>query len=245
LTEAGEMLYPAIRDGLDAIATSIAQLNRIQESAELTVSVINAFAAKWLVPRLSAFQQAHPDITLRLQTSNEVIDLRARTVDLAIRYGKGHYPGLSSRKLMSDRFIPVCSPQQLQGEYPLQQPSDLVYHPLLHFEWIHYGAEAPNWKNWLAAAQLDSIDPTRGVKFNEESLAIQAAIAGQGVALCSSIHVADDIACGFLVQPFEIALEGLTYSAVYLQQHPKEPFILKFIDWLTESASLLSSSTIC
>ncbi len=242
LTEAGQTLYPVIRDGLDAIDAAIARLQRTPESADLTVSALNVFAAKWLVPRLSAFQQAHPDVDLRLQTSNEVVDLHARTVDLAIRYGRGHYPGLSSRKLMSDRFMPVCNPQRLQGEYPLRQPSDLIHHPLLHFEWIHYGTEAPNWQNWLALAQLNDIDSTRGVKFNEESLAIQAAIAGQGVALCSSIHVADDMALEFLVQPFEIALEGLTYSAVYLKNHPKEQFILKFIDWLTEIASPLSSS---
>jgi len=236
LTDAGQTLYPIIRDGLNAIEAAIASLQHTPESTTLTVSVINVFAAKWLVPRLSAFQQAHPDIDLHLQTSNEVVDLRARTVDVAIRYGRGQYLGLSSRQLMSDVFMPVCSPQRLQGEYPLRHPSDLIHHPLLHFEWVNYGSEAPNWKNWLALAHVTGIDPTRGIKFNEESLAIQAAIANQGVALCSSVHVADDLALGFLVQPFDYGLEGFNYSAVYLENHPKEQLILKFINWLMAKA---------
>lgn len=111
-----------------------------------------------------------------------------------------------------------------------------MHHPLLHFEWIHYGPEAPNWKNWLELADVNA-DPNRGAKFNEESLAIQAAIAGQGVALCSNIHMADDVALGFLIKPFTLALEGFNYSAVYLQNHPKEHLILKFVDWLIEQAS--------
>jgi LysR family glycine cleavage system transcriptional activator len=143
---------------------------------------------------------------------------------------------------MSDIFVPVCSPHLLEGKHPLKKPSDLVHHPLLHFEWIHYGSEAPNWKNWLALPGVNGIDPTRGSKFNEESLAIQAAIAGQGVALCSSIHVADDVALGFLVQPFEIGLGGLSYSAVYLENHPKKEFILKFVGWLVEASSTFSGS---
>jgi LysR family glycine cleavage system transcriptional activator len=236
LTEAGQFLYPVVRNQFDAIAEVIARLQQKQNSTDLTVSVINVFAAKWLVPRFAEFQRTHPEIDLRLQTSNEIVNLQARTVDLAIRYGRGNYPGLAVCKLMSDVFVPVCSPQLLKGEHPLEKPSDLVHHPLLHFEWIHYGPEAPNWKNWLDLAGVNYVDPNRGAKFNEESLAIQAAIAGQGVALCSNIHVADDVALGFLVKPFEIALEGFNYSTVYVQNHPKEHSILEFIDWLIKQA---------
>lgn len=236
LTEAGQLLYPAVRDGLDAIANAIAQLKQVPESTSLTASVTPVFAAKWLVSRLPEFQQAHPEIDLRLQASNAVVDLRAQTVDLAIRYGSGNYPGFAVRTLMSDVFVPVCSPGLLDSKHPLKEPNDLVHYPLLHFEWIYYGPEAPSWKNWLALTEVNTIDPNRGVKFNEETLAIQAAIAGQGVALCSSIHVTDDVALGFLVQPLEVVLEGFNYSAVYLENHPKEQLILKFVAWLVEVA---------
>lgn len=234
LTEAGNLLYPAVRDGLDRMAVAIAQLQQPPESTTLTVSVTTVFAAKWLVPRLSHFQRTHPDIELRLQTSNDVVDLRKQTVDLAIRYGRSNYPGLAVCKLMSDVFMPVCSPRLLKGKHSIQKPEDLVHHPLLHFEWIHFGTDAPDWKNWFKVAGLDTMNPGDGLTFNEESLAIQAAIAGQGVALCSSIHVADDVALGFLVQPVDVSLAGFNYSAVYLENHPKEALILKFVDWLVE-----------
>jgi LysR family transcriptional regulator, glycine cleavage system transcriptional activator len=236
LTEAGQFLYPVVRESLDEIAVAIARLKQVPESTTLTVSVTTVFAAKWLVPRLDEFQRTHPEIDLRLQTSNDVVDLHRQTVDLAIRYGKGNYPGLSVRKLMSDVFMPVCSPRLLDGKYPIKAPEDLGHHPLLHFEWIYFGTEAPNWKNWFMVTGLNTINPNRGLKFNEESLAIQAAIAGQGVALCSSVHVADDVALGFLVQPLDVSLDGFNYTAVYLENHPKEALILKFVDWLVEVA---------
>lgn len=237
LTNAGQRLYPSVHEGLDAIAETIARLKPVPDSTELTVSVTTVFAAKWLVPRLSEFQRSHPDIDLRLQTSNDAVDLRSQTIDLAIRYGKGNYPGLTVRKLMSDVFTPVCSPHLLNNQHPLREPRDLIHHSLLHFEWIHFGMEAPSWKNWFALAGVNAVEPSRGLKFDEETLAIQAAIAGQGVALCSSIHVADDVALGFLVKPFEVMLQGFQYSAVYLEHQHKERLILKFITWLTEMAS--------
>jgi LysR family transcriptional regulator, glycine cleavage system transcriptional activator len=234
LTEIGQRLYLVMHDSLDAIAAEITQLTHIPESTTLTVSVTTVFAAKWLLPRLFEFQRTHPEIDLRLQTSNDVVDLHRQTVELAIRYGKGNHPGLTVCKLMSDIFMPVCSPRLLDGKHSIKAPEDLRHHPLLHFEWIYFGTNAPNWKNWLSVAGLNIIDPNRGLKFNEESLAIQAAIAGQGVALCSSIHVADDVALGFLVQPLNVSLDGFNYSAVYLASHPKEALILKFVDWLVE-----------
>lgn len=230
LTDAGEKLYPILRDGFDRFADAIATLQ--PQSKELTVSVIPTFATKWLVTRLPDFQQAHPDIEIRLHTSNDVVDLQARKIDLAVRYGRGNYPGLEVRHLMSDVFTPMCSPRFLTGKNAIREPEDLSKHTLLHFEWLNFGAGEPNWANWLKAAKITTVDPSRGTKFTEESLAIQSAIAGQGVALCSSIHAADDLAMRLLVQPFEMVLEGMSYYAVYLKNHPKEQSILKFVNWL-------------
>lgn len=232
LTAAGAVLYPAVQEGLAVIAKAIAQIKQPPDSTQLTVSVTPVFAAKWLVPRLADFQRSHTDIDIRIQASNAVADLTTQTVDLAIRYGQGHYPGFVVQPLMSDVFKPVCSPRLLADHPPLQTLEDVANYPLLHFEWIYFGAQAPNWQNWLSLTGVNTVDPTRGVKFNEETLAIQAAIAGQGMALCSSIHVADDVALGFLVQPLTLALAGFQYSAVYLDHHPKAASILRFVTWL-------------
>lgn len=240
LTEAGQLLYPVVRESLDLIAEKIAHLKQVPLSTTLTVSVTTVFAAKLLVPRLAEFQRVHPDIDLRVQASNNVVDLQKQTVDLAIRYGEGNYPGLAVRPLMSDKFVPVCSPHLLENNHPIRNPDDVIHYPLLHFEWIHFGIDAPNWKNWFDATGLNAIDTKHGLKFDEESLAIQAAIAGQGIALCSNVHVADDVALGFLVQPLNIMLDGFNYSAVYLDRHPKEVLILKFIDWFRKIASHVS-----
>jgi LysR family glycine cleavage system transcriptional activator len=240
LTAAGEQLFPSVQESLDTLAGAIARLKQTNNPTDLTVSVLNVFAAKWLVPRLPDFQQRHPDIDVRLQTSHAAVDLHARTVDLAIRYGKGEYPGLQVHRLMTDEFTPVCSPRLLRDGQSLSTPEKLTDHSLVHFEWLNYGSDAPSWENWLKLAGLNHIDPNRGLKFDDESLAIQAAIAGQGIALCSSIHIHDDFAMGFLAKPLDLALPGLTYSAVHLERHPKESLILKFVAWLTEQAQFLN-----
>lgn len=238
LTAAGEQLFPAVQESLDTLAGAIARLKPAENPTDLTVSVLNVFAAKWLVPRLPDFQRQHPDVDVRLQTSSSAVDLQARTVDMAIRYGRGEYPGLEVRRLMTDEFTPVCSPRLLADGRSPAIPEDLAHHSLVHFEWLNYGSDAPSWKNWLTLAGLDTIDPDRGLRFDDESLAIQAAIAGQGIALCSSIHTFDDIKLGFLHQPLDLALPGLTYSAVYLKKHPKETLILRFVDWLMDQAQV-------
>ncbi|MBE9140211.1 transcriptional regulator GcvA [Nodosilinea sp. LEGE 07088] len=240
LTTAGERLFPSVQESLDMLAAAIARLKQTNTPTDLTVSVLNVFAAKWLVPRLPDFQQRYPDIDVRLQTSHTAVDLQARTVDMAIRYGQGDYPGLQVHRLMTDEFTPVCSPRLLSDGQSLSTPADLAHHSLIHFEWLNYGSEAPSWENWLTLAGLNDIDPNKGLKFDDESLAIQAAIAGQGIALCSSIHVYDDFAMGFLIKLFEMALPGLTYSVVHLKMHPKEDLILKFVAWLTEQAQTLN-----
>ncbi|MGF1522279.1 MAG: transcriptional regulator GcvA [Leptolyngbyaceae cyanobacterium] len=234
LTDAGQHLYPVLRQGFDAFAEAISVLQPDTASTTLTVTAINDFALKWLGPRLPQFQRAFPDIDIHLQTTVQVIDLQTRTVDMAIRYGRGEYPGLVAHTLFSDTYIPVCSPVLMQSG-SLQAPQDLAHHTLLHCEWVNYtGPDQPTWQRWLTLAGVTTMNPTKGPKFTGESLAIQAAINGQGVALCSSIHVADDLARGLLVQPFDIALDGFSFYAVYLKDHPKEAQIASFVTWMED-----------
>jgi LysR family glycine cleavage system transcriptional activator len=206
LTAAGASLFPVLRDGLDAFAEAIAGLRGGRERPTVTLSATPAFVAKWLLPRIAAFQARHPQIDLRLHASTAVVDLEHGAADLALRYGAGPYPGLQAETLLHDRFVPVASPA-----LGLRTKRDLAGVTLIHFEWQHPHADPPVWAAWLRAARVRGVDAQGGLHFSDESHAIQAAVAGRGVALCSEVLVAEELRQGLLVAPFGPALPGFGY----------------------------------
>lgn len=207
LTDQGQLILPELKQAFALIERAMGNLAKAESPDVLTVSATPAFAAKWLLPRIHLFRERHPEIDVRLDATPDVEDLEHAQVDVAIRFGSGDYPGLESRPLrpgVPERIFPVCSPALLTGEHPLKQPSDLQYHTLLHDETIKGTGPLPGWKTWLAAAGVDSVSAHRGLHFNNSVLAIDAAINGQGVALSCGFVVADDLAAGRLVRPFDI-----------------------------------------
>ena len=169
----------------------------------LTVSTLASLAAKWLLPRLSAFQEAHPGIDVRITTSTGLVDFQRDNVDAAIRYGRGQWPGVRADWLMADEVFPVCSPALANGTKPLKCPEDLRDHVLLHTS----NANSDDWRLWLTAAGLPAnLSKQPGVTFDLIFMTIQAAIDGIGVAMGRTSYVEDDIAKGRLVVPFKIAL---------------------------------------
>lgn len=203
LTAAAERLFPVLRDGFDAFADAVESLRAQPPRRALTLSATLSFTAKWLVPRMASFRQACPDLDLRLHASDDPVDLHAGLADAAIRYGRGPYPGLDAEPLIANRFAPVCSPR-----LGVRAPADLRGQTLLHSEWRHPNADTPTWRRWCERAGVAGLDLDAGLRFTDESHAIQAAIAGHGVALLSLALVADDLAAGALVQPFGPSLEG-------------------------------------
>ena len=121
LTQAGQAALPPMRDGFDKLADAVDLLRAHDESGAITVSLDPSFAAKWLVPRLDRFRAAHPDLDVRLDATDRLVDFQRDNVDLAIRYGGGHYPGLEAERLLSEEIFPVCSPNLRQGPEPLEQ----------------------------------------------------------------------------------------------------------------------------
>ncbi|MFD3210608.1 LysR substrate-binding domain-containing protein [Pseudomonas sp. LR_7] len=206
LTDAGARLYPVLREGFDAFVRVIERITPRQGRAQVTVSATLAFTARWLVPRVTAFHAQHPQIALQLQASDEVVDLDAAGVDIAIRYGKGPYPGFDVVPLFADRFAPVANPL-LQVE----SVSDLSQRPLIDFQWRRKHRDNPTWARWFAEAGLDEPKEAPLLGFSDESHAIQAAVAGQGVALVSLALVRDELAAGQLVQPFEQTITGFRH----------------------------------
>lgn len=233
LTAAGERLYPVLRDGFDAFDAALGGLVRQSRRGRVTISATTAFTAHWLVPRLARFQQAHPEIELRLHSSEDVVALGRGAADIAIRYGRGPYPGVAAEPLFADRFAPVASPR-----LGLATPADLAQASLIHFDWRRPDPHNPTWPAWFAAAGLAEPAAGAALRFSDENLAIQAAVAGRGVALLSGALVAEAIAAGALVQPFGPVLEGLVYHLVTAAGPPPRGAVAAAIAWLrTEAAA--------
>lgn len=235
LTEQGHLIVPELRRAFALIEDAMCNLAKSDAPHVLTVSATPAFAAKWLLPRVHLFRERHPDIDVRLDATPDVEDLERAQVDVAIRFGSGNYPGLVSRPLrpgVPEKIFPVCSPVLLTGKYPLKQPNDLQYHTLLHDETIKGTGLLPGWKTWLEAAGVESVSAQRGLRFNNSVLAIDAAINGQGVALSCSFVVADDVAAGRLVRPFDTPCHlEYNYYVVYPRSGGGDT-VEKFFEWL-------------
>jgi LysR family glycine cleavage system transcriptional activator len=239
LTDAGQEALPLLRDGFDTLAEAAAGMMRHEDTPLLTVSVAPAFAAKWLMPRLDGFRAAYPDYDISVDATDRVIDFAKESADVAIRYGPGNYPGLRADCLMSEVSSPVCSPRLLQGPHPLRMPADLRHHTLLHVEWKREDDAAPNWRMWLLAAGIRDIDSTRGLRFNQENMAVQAAIESHGVALVSDVLTADDVAAGRLVRPFELSLADpldFSYYVVCPEEAVDRPKVAAFRAWVIAEA---------
>ena len=238
LTDAGQLFLPGLRDGFDQIAQAVERVDAERDSGALTVSTGPSFAAKWLVPRLDRFRAAHPDTDLRIDATDRVVDFAREGADVGIRYGAGEYPGLRTERLFSDEAFPVCSPSLCKGPPGLRKPADLTGHTLLHVDWATQPDTAPSWRMWLLAAGADHIDATRGPRFSDDSMAVQAAIQGQGVALTSSVLVADDLAVGQLCRPFELSLPLIfAYYVVAPEAAAERPRVAAFFDWILDEAA--------
>ncbi len=236
LTDAGAALLPGLRAGFEQISDAVARLRARRSDRPLTVSSNMSFCSQWLIPHLDDFRTRHPDVDIRIDASNALVDFVTDGVDLAVRFGRGVYPGLISHKLWHAQVFPVCSPGLPSATRPLDTPDDLRHHTLLHADWFsddEAWMDWFDWRSWLLSAGITDIDPQTGLQFNQTSLTIQAAIEGQGVALVNNLLVADDLAAGRLIKPFELSLEiAFTYYLVYPQVAKDDPKIALFRDWI-------------
>jgi LysR family glycine cleavage system transcriptional activator len=233
ITEAGRSYLEVVRDAFDRIAGGTERLLQRQSSGVLTVSTSPNFAAKWLVHRLGRFAGLHPGVDLRVSASLHHVDFAREDVDLAIRHGDGSWPGMHVTRLYAEALFPVCSPKLLNDlPHPLRTPSDLQHHVLLHLN------SRDDWAKWLQAAGIAKTDRGRGPVLNQASMAIDAAVDGQGIALARTALAAWDLIAGRLVRPFAI---DLPVSYAYWMVCPKatadRPKITMFRDWLIAEAA--------
>jgi LysR family glycine cleavage system transcriptional activator len=237
LTDAAQTALPALREAFDRLAEAASLLTAAVDGRRLTLTAPPSFAAKWLVPRLGGFEAAHPQVDVWLSADMELVDFAAGDVDLAVRYGAGAYPGLEIVRLMQETVIPVMSPELLAAN-PLASPADLAHHVLLHDGSPDADDSCPDWLMWLTARGVKGVDGTRGPRFNQSSLVIEAAMAGRGVALAKRTLAQDDLDAGRLVAPLA---DTTSVDFAYYVLHPKSkgrlPQVKAFVAWITGEAA--------
>ena len=232
LTDAGRDLFPALRDGFDLFSKAVERVRAEPEHPCVVVTTTTAFAAHWLVPRLSAFRTQHPRITLSVLASDDVVSLESGQADLAVRLSGDTRPSLGATRLFRDGFSPVASPSMAPARL-----QDLQQMPLIDFQWRHPAPERPDWSKWLEAAGLAHVSVEPRLRFNQELHALQAAIAGQGIALFS-LTIADDVLRqGLLVRPFGTVIPGQTYFLLRSQERVARPEVDAVAGWLLEQAA--------
>ena len=240
LTDAGQAAFPKLGEGFDRLAEAAELLRAHRSDPTLGVSVPPSFGAKWLVPRLESLHAAHPDLEVRIDATDRLTDFASDRVDVALRYGSGHYPGHRVDRLFGGEMVPVCSPQLAEGAHPLRVPGDLRHHTLLHMDWARGDETEPSWRMWLLAAGVTGVDPTRGPRFSMDTLVLQAAIEGQGVALASHVIAAHDLAAGRLVVPFDVSVcdpLDFAYFVVSPERTAEIPKIAAFRAWVLAEAA--------
>jgi LysR family transcriptional regulator, glycine cleavage system transcriptional activator len=239
LTEAGARLFPVVREGLEAFAAVLDAIRRQRDRQPLRVTTTNAFASRWLVPRLPRWRKVRPDAPLDVIGTDNVIDLHAGDADVAIRYATGRRAPKEdiAEEFLSDSFWPVCSPQLLPPSGRLKSAADLEKHVLVHSYWSASDIDPPTWQRWLAVARrkwrnLPDLKDMQHLSFREESHAIEAVIAGQGIGIFSNVLVASELASGTLVKAFNLSLPGYHFYVVRKLGHPREKVIQAFSEWL-------------
>jgi LysR family glycine cleavage system transcriptional activator len=238
LTPQGRDYLPGVRAAFNDLRLATDRLKRRGNDHVLTISTLASMASKWLLPRISAFQELHPDIDVRITTSTSIVDFKSGDVDAAIRYGRGQWPGLRADWLTADHLFPVCSPALLKGSKPLRKPEDLARYTLLHSS----GGYDDDWRLWLTAAGLPAdISKHAGLSFDMIFMTLQAAIDGLGVAIGRTTYVEGDLAKGRLVMPFDIRLPAdAGFYLVSPEASADTPKLKAFRDWLL---SLVKSKT--
>ena len=233
LSAQGAEILPGISDAFSQLQSTLIKNTSLDGVQTLTVSVAPSFATKWLLPRLDRFVSQNPDIDVRVLATMDLVDFNNEPIDLAIRYGRGHYPGLQSDLLMREAVFPVSSPKLLDGRDLGDLAGLLRASTLLHDDSPDQDPTCPDWKSWLRAAGIDDVDWQRGPRFNQSNFVLEAAANGLGLALAKASLVQGDLAAGRLVQIAATQTQiELAYFIVYPADRAGHPAAVAFRQWI-------------
>ncbi len=238
LTQAGAAGLDRLSQAFELVGEAAAAMRRNRPDRTLRISAPPGFSSKWLAPRLNRFNDAHPDIDIWIAAEDRVIDLDAGNVDLAIRYGRGGYKGLNAVLLLGEYVRPVCSPAFLRAHAGLDDPAALDGVRLLHDLSPESREDGADWGDWFASRGAFGVDAAHGARFDQSALALDAAIAGAGVALGRRALTHDDVVAGRLATIFAegaLALEA-GYHFIWSRARRLSAQASVFADWLRAEA---------
>ncbi|MEM6624184.1 MAG: LysR substrate-binding domain-containing protein [Pseudomonadota bacterium] len=237
LTDAGAMLAYDVAEAFGRVHATVSHLGRLGASDHVTLSVSTAFANYWMVPRLQAFHQRYPGLDLRLQTTDKELDLAQEGISLGVRRGKGQWEGYAARLLAQECLPVVASPRWIAAHGMPATVADLMQAPLIHLEEPY--RERPSWTDWFRHHGASYRDTGAGLRLNDYALVLQAAMAGEGIALGFQHVVEGLIGQGLLTQagPWQMRT-GLGYYLLWSDrgQLSRDAGIVR--DWMLEDATL-------
>ncbi len=231
LTHAGERLFNDVSQGFNQILHGAKLLADRGAHGHVTLSASTAFAHYWMVPRLHDFHRAHPDIDLRLQTSEREPDIDAEGISLAIRRGNGTWAGCDSHLIAPEVIFPIAAPRVMAGAVHVRSVATLPHAALIHLE--EPIRERPGWAEYFAHWKVPYTEPKTGLRLNDYALVLQAAIAGEGFAFGWQ-HVTENlIAQNLLAAKREWAWEtGAGFYLVWSNTRALSPQAQAVRDWL-------------
>ncbi|UYG04842.1 LysR substrate-binding domain-containing protein [Halomonas sp. LR3S48] len=238
LTEEGKRLAAVVDEAYQSVGLEVKRLRSGVMSGVIRLRSVPAFLSKWLMPRLPRLQARFPDIELQVIAEDSSLSLREGEFDLAIDLNDGYYPGLAITPLMEEVIFPVCSPALMRRRPALSRPEELAWYPLLHDITAWRGGHPyAEWEHYLNTIEAPPLNVRRGYTFNRHRLAMEAAIAGMGVAIARQALLADELKTGALIAPFAARIPtGKRYGIVHTSGALDDRRVAAVHDWIVEEA---------
>ena len=234
LSAAGQRYAEAVRPLLNGLADVSEALQRQGDERVVTVTSVPSLVTSWLMPRLGRLREQHPEIDMRILSSIQTVDFVRDGVDVAIRLGTGPYPGLKSDVLMEEWFSAVCSPAFRAAAPDIARPADLLRHPLLRDEAEARIPDEVTWASWLQACGVRYSAAT-GPSFSHTYLTLEAAAAGQGIALAAEPFIATYLDSGRLVRLLPDRVLGpYRFHLLRPPAADARPLVQAFCDWIKQ-----------
>ncbi len=239
LTDAGERFYNEISASFERLLQAAREVNRNPDADLVTLSISTAFANYWIMPRMTRLHRSHPDIDLRLQVVDKDVDLEHENVSLGIRRGRGNWAGYDSATIAREELFAVASPAYLSANPRPASIDDLLPHQFIHLEEPY--RPRPKWRDWFESFGVDFVDKGEGLRLNDYALVIQAAMAGEGIAMGWQ-HVVDSLINKRLLVPVlpQSWKTGEEFHLIWADRTELSQPAQQVRDWIIEEARIAS-----